>query len=303
MKKILTTLLSLLCMQVFYAQGFVPVGTTWHYANDFMYPYWEKMVYTGNTGNCMKMEITRQQFTSPQPGQIVPEALQYETRYFCMSGDTMYSDNYILFIFNAPVGTSWTTAAPIMADSGCMVYNQSYIHDTGTVVINGQSLRYWDVRPVSGSIVAMSGRFVEHVGYLDGGFQLQYFMGPPCASIIIDGPMLRFSCFDSPDLGAFSTNIWPYSACEYYLQQEEEPGAADIEVFPNPAAEYLYVRAGQGQQALGLQILDMQGRLLRNINMLSYGEAVSLQELASGVYNLRIFCNGRLQHTQKIVKM
>lgn len=311
MRKIYTCFFFLLTLYL-PAQNFVPPGATWHYANSLFYPFWEKMVYEKDTlvagKNCMKMHIERQFFGQAGPGApFSPSALQHSSRLFYQEGDTLFegtpnSSYRILFVFNASVGDRWETAPPVSYDSTCTLYNYTELIDTGTVSINGRNLRYWDVAPADSSFMAMSGRFIEQIGYLNGGFYTQ-FQGPSpeiCHDIFVDAAYYVFSCFESDSIGFYNVPQWPYSECEFNFSLDATAGP-DLHIFPNPVTDRIYIYSGLDIPCTA-EISDMQGQKVMQAGKLYNGQSLELGALPPGVYVLQLSVEGNPLARKKIIK-
>jgi Secretion system C-terminal sorting domain len=74
-----------------------------------------------------------------------------------------------------------------------------------------------------------------------------------------------------------------------------------FQVFPNPTQDLLFVAGGNGIENYNIEILDAQGRLLLSQKL--NNEGVSMQEMKTGIYHIRIQKNGATLHTQLITKL
>ncbi len=84
------------------------------------------------------------------------------------------------------------------------------------------------------------------------------------------------------------------------------PGVAlNWDIFPNPVADQLQLNlSGEAvPEALQLQVMDAQGRLLRNVSFSGNTHSLSVADLPAGWYQLRLtLTNGDLLGTAKLVK-
>lgn len=73
--------------------------------------------------------------------------------------------------------------------------------------------------------------------------------------------------------------------------------------FPNPAAQEFFVRANTGESIRSIQILDLNGRVVRQIipNIGEETVRVSRDQLAAGTYLIRVQSTKGTQHESKIV--
>ena len=80
----------------------------------------------------------------------------------------------------------------------------------------------------------------------------------------------------------------------------EEASMTGIRVYPNPAADVLYVDLLQEQIGAGaqLEIFDALGKVQRSGQLNSAREAVDLSALCSGIYWVRVLAEGRTFTTQ-----
>ena len=86
------------------------------------------------------------------------------------------------------------------------------------------------------------------------------------------------------------------------LQRVEDDGVFEVEVFPNPFQESINVRIVDGTGPWTLTLLNMEGRVVRELGMMSFAErAITISGLQSGIYFLRIQ-GPRSSETIKIVK-
>lgn len=306
--KFLLTIVFALFSACFYAQNFVPVGATWHYTNAVFYPFWEKMLYEKDTliagENCMKILRTRQRFVTGMNGTPVSLPPEHHVQYYSQHGDTLYDagpgDRTVLFVFNLNPGDSWEVSAPAQqgSDTACILPNRTYVLDTGTVVINGKSLRYWDVGLNDSSFIHMQGRFIEQIGYMSS-FLLNYNTNN-CAGGVIECCTVFFTCLESDSIGFYNSSEWPYSACEYYYSLSEASGSA-IRIFPNPATGRVYIYTGSDLPCTA-ELYDMQGRKIMQAADLTDGQSLELGALRPGVYVLQLSAGGVPLATQKIIK-
>lgn len=62
-----------------------------------------------------------------------------------------------------------------------------------------------------------------------------------------------------------------------------------ISVYPNPFVENIFIKNSANETAaMDVSIIDISGKVVKSISQVQGGEAISLQELASGTYTVRI---------------
>jgi|GEM_PF-622677 len=316
MRKLFISAFFLLCLQdLLSAQNFVPLGATWHYSGAEFSPFWERSTYEKDTlldgRSQMKISVLRQSFGWMGTGTPwIPGPPEYYTRYFYQSADTVYERQQngiyrILFVFNVPVGDSWETWPPFEENPGCIVYSRTQVLDTGTVQINGKTLRYWDIGPTDSSFIAMEGRIIEQIGPTGRGWYSKVYSSTEsnhCAQGIYENMISAFTCFESDSIGAYRSEALHYGQCEYYLSSPPEDIPEDIMLlYPNPVREvfYMYMRKGS---YCDLDILDMQGHLLKSLSHKTAGDAISLEGYGAGIYLVRLRRPGQPAVLRKLIK-
>lgn len=77
-------------------------------------------------------------------------------------------------------------------------------------------------------------------------------------------------------------------------------GNADINIYPNPAADVVQVHAGHMASGSVLEVFDMAGRIISKQPLQEGLNTISLREVANGLYMTKITGNGRLLYAGKI---
>ncbi|MEY3052813.1 MAG: hypothetical protein RLY31_2598, partial [Bacteroidota bacterium] len=78
-----------------------------------------------------------------------------------------------------------------------------------------------------------------------------------------------------------------------------------VQVFPNPAASYLQVVPGHGQEVPAierLQLVDQQGRLLKTWVGQDALEQLDVQDVANGAHFLRFIIDGQVYFHQVVIQ-
>ncbi|MGM9820826.1 MAG: T9SS type A sorting domain-containing protein, partial [Candidatus Onthomorpha sp.] len=75
---------------------------------------------------------------------------------------------------------------------------------------------------------------------------------------------------------------------------------ATMTVYPNPASERATIFVSKAENGAKIAVSDMQGRIILSDNMTSDTYELSVDNLASGVYYIRVI-NGTSIHTQKLI--
>lgn len=73
-----------------------------------------------------------------------------------------------------------------------------------------------------------------------------------------------------------------------------------LEVYPNPATEYINIRLEDDQRDLQYMLIDNMGRVVKNLSALSASQHIESTEFSNGTYYLLIMQNGVLVAREKI---
>jgi len=88
------------------------------------------------------------------------------------------------------------------------------------------------------------------------------------------------------------------------LSTESHGYNEDIEIFPNPAKEYVNINISRYKSAdLRIEIADLTGKIIKRINSISEAEniKINVEDLKSGVYCLSLFSDSEKIKTRKII--
>ncbi|MGM9819248.1 MAG: T9SS type A sorting domain-containing protein, partial [Candidatus Onthomorpha sp.] len=75
---------------------------------------------------------------------------------------------------------------------------------------------------------------------------------------------------------------------------------ATMTVYPNPASERATIAVSGVESGAKIVVSDMQGRIILSDNMANDTYELSVDNLASGVYYIRVI-NGNTIHTHKLI--
>ena len=75
-----------------------------------------------------------------------------------------------------------------------------------------------------------------------------------------------------------------------------EIAAGEINVYPNPATDVIYVANAEGAQ---VSVFDMNGRMVNSVESASANQAIDASSLAKGMYIVRIV-DGQNVTTKKV---
>ena len=78
---------------------------------------------------------------------------------------------------------------------------------------------------------------------------------------------------------------------------------AQVQVYPNPANEVLFVDLKDLENVSSIAILDINGKQIQELNKIQDGiNSFQIAGLNAGVYQVRIVQNG-YQYTQRVIKL
>lgn len=235
------------------AQVWGHAGATWHYDYGLFSGGLSTIEYVGDTTisnyTAQKLEVTYQEIYPQQNGTTIlgpSYTSNYFTRY---SGDSVFwytqGQFYLLYDFGASPGDSWviqeTTSPGFLCDSTSVVE----VVDAGTVQINGQSLRYIDMRYVQGDL-GMSGRAIERIGMVEAYNPEISYLFPQyqnCDSNqVVDFSLYHFRCYQDDNYSAYNVTS---QTCDY------------------PVATASLQELSQGQKNV-VTMVDLLGREVKN---------------------------------------
>lgn len=93
----------------------------------------------------------------------------------------------------------------------------------------------------------------------------------------------------------------PQTTSSATRQAEADAAAVKIGVYPNPASTHLYINIGKLEKQATLEILGINGQLLRAQTLTRPVQEISLKSLANGIYYIKVR-NGINVTTKKIIK-
>ncbi len=76
---------------------------------------------------------------------------------------------------------------------------------------------------------------------------------------------------------------------------------SDFKVYPNPAQDRIFVDVPEGQLPSQIEIMDLQGRILKSENLANTRSEVQIENLPQGVFIYRVLSGNEIVKTGKIV--
>ncbi|PBQ31229.1 hypothetical protein CNR22_05435 [Sphingobacteriaceae bacterium] len=219
----------------------------------------------------------------------------YES-YLKEVGDTVFmksavtNDQWrILFNFAATAGQSWVTPLNFSGVSFTVT-----IDSVSTAITNGISLKTLHaVYNQSNPSRSYHSTITERIG---GYYYLFNFWRGPYS----DGDyMTDFLCYQDSALGLVQFSNKP---CNYsnLTGLSEENQTRILRIFPNPAADFLYLDVAQGRETEA-RIIDISGKEVRKIKFDSNSK-IPVYDLPYGIYLLTIFEGTEKIYSTKFIK-
>lgn len=278
MKTIITTLLLIFNLASFAQMTWAPNGATWYfrYGEMCIYGGYCKIVVEGdstvNGQLCKKMHPRVYGYQCN--GGYTEFDLQNELTF--ADDDRVYHwtgfDFETLYDFTLEPGDSYVVGAYEPCEEG----DTLLVTETGTMIINGTSLRYYDVELLNNTFgKTIFGRIVERIGPIDSFL----FALPRCLTDY--GFIGPFRCYHDDAFGEYSSNIVPY--CDF-LQVDEKQNLNVISIFPNPVENELNIRSKSN--IVNLVITDCTGRITFSIKPNTTQIQIHLETFSNGYYLL-----------------
>jgi hypothetical protein len=177
-----------------------------------------------------------------------------------------------LYWFSAVPGQSWR---PAHYDDHCDPPDLIVVTDTGSVVIDGVSLRYLELIQTWEDNEYVIGRVVERLGW---SHWLTLF--PGCMAV--DGPG-GLRCYSDNEI-SYTSPTWDFGCMS--LADVVEIGSNKVPIFPNPGTDHFTLQLPPGPHQLAL--FDAQGRQVLRQLLSEERPVISTAYLPSGIYHIHI---------------
>lgn len=259
---------------------FAPVGATWYYTyNGFTTMGYEKLFSEKDTMinnlSCRKLARTVTYYDF-----ITHSVHTWEwSPFFVRDSNHVYyffqNDQFVLlYDFNKSAGEYWTTDA-YSFDGNCKL-GKIYVDSTGTEEIDGEPLKWLAVHNDStyDGYFGNKKKIYERIGSF-------YYMFPAPACFIYEGGW---------ELRCYNDSMLSYQnfVCDsLYIGIEEITKADHINIFPNPAGDFLQVQSGSMTSGKSMEIMDAFGRKVESFEAADVMSKISVVDLPPGIYFLK----------------
>ncbi len=273
------------------AQSWCPPGATWTYSGAISQYTTNRITrYMGDTilaGENAHTMFTVHQFINPVTQAVDTFGGEGVKSWTRASDDVVWlwssfeSAWDTLYYFGSVPGSEWGPpfAEPGLCGSaadGDMVQ----VVDTGTVVVQGIPLRYWDIH-----MGAYGGRIVERMGW---SVMMEPFEG--CWQDLIS----EFKCYEDYEIG-YSMDPDPGS-CDLATRIENRDLAEPI-LYPNPGTDHCSIQLPPGLNTL--IVFDALGRSVLVQRTIAGNVEVDTSELPRGTFLVRtVNAAGKMVHVK-----
>lgn len=254
------------------SQIWCPPGATWTYtySNSWTTEGYARFMYTGDT---VIDGFTSQRIDSYLEYDYYPfdttYAFQDGPYYTSVNGDLVSIWDGVafdtLYDFSAVPGDHWLATMPDGGES--WVY--SVVADTGTLVIDGLSLRFLALQ--NGDTIA------ERLGQFN-----DYFL--PWVGMVQDDAGGPLRCYSDVDIN--HTRWWWDFGCASWLGQDEPHTSTTISLSPNPGEDHLTINGFSDPSVV--RILDATGRLCVQQRSVANSSTIQTVGLPSGAYTVQV---------------
>ncbi|MCI5715929.1 MAG: T9SS type A sorting domain-containing protein, partial [Bacteroidales bacterium] len=153
----------------------------------------------------------------------------------------------------------------------------------GTEAISAQGFMYKAITAADWTTVAAEGTAITAtINGLSAETAYEYKAFATTASGTVEGEVMTFTTLANSGLNS------------------AEGAVATMTVYPNPASERATISVSGVESGAKIVVSDMQGRIILSDDMTSETYELSVENLASGVYYIRVI-DGASIHTQKLI--
>ena len=301
MKKIVLIVIMIISAITFYGQSFAPIGTEWHYDEQFAFSgdidfikftSEKDTIIQGKT--CKKITKRHKLYCLGRP----------DTEFLYTSNDTVYffdtafNEFQNLYVFSAAPNDSWTIKIKDEAQEiDTITIN---VNSISTIQINEQNLKVLNVtydKHDESSPESYKSKIIEKIGDINYMFNWYPWSQTDCDANWTSG--LR--CYQDAEIGLYSTGI--ADSCEYIYKWTGvniEKQNERIIIFPNPTSDYLSIETDISTN-LKAELHGLDGRILIS-KAFHENTELDLTDFIKGTYILIIRNGNEIIESKKIFK-
>jgi hypothetical protein len=277
MKKLPVLFLMVFIATVSKAQNWAPIGAKWTY--EIRNPF-------GPEKNFQVWTVVKDTFVNGKTCRLIkktgfaakgePDLITYEDSgvVYCFR-DEKFS---VLYDFTKEKGESWT-----LEKDTCSL--AVVVDSTAMQTINGKTLKVQYIR---------GNKIIENIGHILGEFDFH------CSGPISDGPYIYgLRCYQDSVIGFYSTGLAP--SCEYVVGIQETHKTSEIQLFPNPASDKLFIQT-KFTNALNYHIYNAAGQIVASGKTSPDFTSVNINALKNGFYIFELVSASEKQQQCFIIK-
>lgn len=275
--------------------AWAPDDAVWHYKYFGMCHYGYTEITIDGDSLIQNIPCRRMQISSHVvqacAGNLCCIEINQSTAFTYADDDRVYqwngADFDVLLDFTYEVGDTHSLPTLLECDPGT-----SMVTETGTIVLNGFNLRYYDVEMVTDNAVYHKGRAIEHIGVIGDGF---LFPQPGC--IIDFGGSSDFRCYKDAQFGEYREYL---GDCDFIISVDELTPAGRTVVYPNPVNDVLYIDAQHA--SFTFVLTDAKGTVVAGSDRATSEPFLDLSGHAPGVYVLTLTFTDGSRQQRRVVK-
>ena len=297
------------------AQVWVDSGAVWHYDySNLSTGGYVKYVYEKDTlilnKVCQKISKSTMDFYFDINGILhYWGETKWGSNYTYVSGDTVfyYRDNqfFVMYNFGASVGDTWIVSTT--NEYGfCNDTSSVEVTETGTMLINGISLRYINLRPTPNSLVGLKGKYVERIGCISTGIDDLQTLFPSeyqCDSFPYEEefPLYQFRCFEDQSFPLYNV---ANEDCEALFEHVgiQQTNNIQFNCYPNPTEGIININTSIAENYT-IDLYTIQGSFIQSYNNNLKTSTIDISKLPTGIYLLKIRISETKHLVKKIVKI
>ncbi|CAN5218077.1 hypothetical protein BH09BAC5_BH09BAC5_26460 [soil metagenome] len=295
-KNFLFFFLFLICISA-NSQSWAAFGARWNYSyNAFNQTGYVEISKAGDTiisGKTCDILLTSRYVYDYASGSYYT-FLNIDTNYtYGDSGKVYFFINNTfrkLYDFNVIVGDTVFVKEAFPSAGFCNLQDTSIVDSTGSMIINGDTLKYYHLHPFSQYSWHQSGRIVEKLGCLgylfpENNCVLDYFESGP------------FRCYHDNSLWSYETGQVP---CDFIIMGIDEVESANtFSIYPNPNSGIFTILTSErnGQ----FEILNSLGQIVWRTKIQEVQSEINLCGLADGLYFVRMNSENGSFASKKII--
>ena len=301
MKALIILLLSIFSINL-YAQNWADLGATWHYSYYSMIgDGYSEISYQGDTTllgvEAKKLALNNHYFNFIN-GEFEDSFRGIELTY--SDSDHIYhyinGEFKVLYDFSAQVGDTLThyLYSDLLFEE-CDSLGRSIVIETGTELINGEELRWYELEHLDG-IAMLPGKIIEKMG--SHGYMFPYING--CVATEEASDPLR--CYEDDNFELYQNPDYE-GACEFTVSIEEEiKDDSKLTLYPNPSDHVVNIESTTLINALNISVYSIEGQLIKSIESRNSNEvSIDVTDLNSGMYFIEIIGDNAFRNVKPFV--